>query len=125
MSLVGFVLIKKPLSKVGHVPDVEILVEPLVFYSGKASVYAVTETYAAIDRAGIRAVRLCYWAGANPVVATRRATTWLPAGFRPDLGEASTTPNGGEPSRLYLRAGIGTTVLVVAAVLTLLLVLAL
>ena len=122
ISVPGFFLIKKPLSKIGHVHDLEIVVNPLVYYSGKAGVYGVTELFGAIDRAGIRFVQTCYWIGANPVRAVERLTRRLPAGVRPNF-VGKTSPDGGEISRLYLRAGIGTTILVLGAVLTLFLLL--
>ena len=125
VSLVAFAVVKKPLSNVGHVPDVEIVVEPLVFYAGKWSAYAVTEVYGAIDRIAVGFVRTCYWIGTNPVPATQRATGWLPASVRPRLAEEELAASGGDPSRLYLRAGIGTTILAIAAVVTAFLVVAL
>lgn len=124
VSVPTFFLIRKPLSKIGHVPDFEVLVNPLVYYSGKAGIYGTTELFAAVDRAAVGFVRTCYWISANPVRAVDRATRWLPDGIRPEfVGESA--PDGGEPSRLYLRAGIGTTVLVLSAVLTILLALSL
>ena len=117
ISVPGFFLIKKPLSKIGHVPDMEVFINPLVFYSGKGGVYLVTETFAAIDRAGIRFVRGCYWIGSHPVQAAVVVTGWLPEPLRPEFVSTS-SPSGGELSRLSLRAGIGTTVLILGVVLT-------
>jgi len=125
ISLVGFAVIKKPLSKLGHVPDVDLLVSPLVYYSGKVSVLGVTELYGAIDRAAIRFVRACYWVGSNPPLAAVRVSRYLPKPFRPSFAQDEPPADGGTPSRLYLRAGIGTTVLLLVAVITVLLVLAL
>ncbi len=124
ISVPAFFVIKKPLSKIGHVHDMERVINPLVFYSGKGGVYAVTETFAAIDRAGIRFVRCCYWIGSNPVRAVDRGTRWLPDGQRPDFVGRS-APDGGEVSRLYLRAGIGMTILLLGVVLTILIALSL
>jgi multicomponent Na+:H+ antiporter subunit D len=121
ISIVAFAVIKRPLSKIGHVPDVDILINPIVYLSGKLSVYGVTEAYAAIDRAGIRLVRTCYWVGSNPVLTVMRLTRHLPESLRPSFGGDRRAADGGTPSRLYLRAGIGTTVLLLTAVLTLLL----
>ena len=124
ISVPAFFLIRKPLSMIGHVHDVEIAVNRAVFYTSKAGVLAVTEVFAAVDRAAVRFVRTCYWVGANPVRAVERTTRWLPDGVRPSfLGKSS--PDGGQVSRLYLRAGIGTTILVFGIVLTLLIALGL
>ncbi len=125
ISLVAFAVIKKPLSKLGHIPDVDVLVSPLVYYSGKASVYGVTELYAAIDRTAIRFVRGCYWVGSNPTLVAVRLARYLPQSFRPSFGQDEPPADGGTPSRLYLRASIGTTVLLLTVVITLLLILAL
>jgi len=124
VSVPAFVIIRRPLSSLGHVPDFDEIVNPLIYYGGKAGIYGTTELFAAVDRAAVRFVRSCYWISAHPVRAVDRATRWLPDGVRPELTGES-TPDGGEPSRLYLRAGIGTTVLVLSAVLTVLLALSL
>jgi multicomponent Na+:H+ antiporter subunit D len=50
-GVVGFVVLKRPLSKVGRVPDVDAAYNPLALYGTRAVVHAVTETYAAVDRA--------------------------------------------------------------------------
>ncbi len=124
-SVVSFPVVRRLLYKVGHVRDMDLFINPLVFYSGKAGVYAVTETFAAIDRAGIRFVRVCYWIGENPVQAAERVSRRLPRAMRPGFLKEPTTADGGLPSRLYLRAGIGLTVLVLAFILTLVLALSL
>ncbi len=125
VSVVSFPVVRRLLYKIGHVRDMDLFINPMVFYSGKAGVYAVTETFAAIDRTGIRFVRVCYWAGSNPVAALERVSRRLPRSMRPAFLEEPVTPDGGQPSRLYLRAGIGTTVLVLAFILTVVLALSL
>ena len=125
VSVVSFPVVRRLLYRVGDVQDINLVLNPLVFYSTKAGVYAVTETYAAIDRAGIRFVRVCYWIGSNPVATVERVSRKLPRAMRPAFVEEPVTPDGGQPSRLYLRAGIGLTVLVLAVVLTLVLALSL
>jgi multicomponent Na+:H+ antiporter subunit D len=125
ISVVGFAVIKKPLSKLGHVPDVDLLISPLIYYSGKLSVYSVTELYGIVDRTAIRFVRVCYWVGANPVLATLRLARYLPKSIRPEFAQDEPPADGGTPSRLYLRASIGTTILLLTAVITIMLVLAL
>ena len=115
VSVVSFKLIRKPLSRVGHVRDVDRWLNPFVFYTGKSSMLAVTESYAAVDRAAVRLVRTCYWIGNNPVLAVDRVTRKLP----PWLVEGSRPTDGGNPSTLHLRAGIGTTILLITLLLTL------
>jgi len=53
-GLVGFALVKKPLSKLGRVPDVDNLYNPALFYGTRWLVVGVTELYAAVDRAAVR-----------------------------------------------------------------------
>ncbi|WP_248896568.1 Na(+)/H(+) antiporter subunit D [Haloplanus halobius] len=55
-GVLGFVILKRPLSKVGRVPDVDAGYNPLAFYGTRALVHGVTETYAAVDRAAVALV---------------------------------------------------------------------
>ncbi|MEF8786774.1 MAG: Na(+)/H(+) antiporter subunit D [Haloarculaceae archaeon] len=125
ISAVAFAVIKKPLSKLGHVPDPAKAVSWLAFYGGKAGVVGVTELYGVVDRAGIRLVRTCYWVGSNPALAAARVARRLPRTVRPTLGHDEPPTDGGTVSRHYLRADIRTTILVLTAVLTIVLLLAL
>jgi multicomponent Na+:H+ antiporter subunit D len=50
LGLIGFALVKRPLSRVAHVPDVDALINPAAFYGTRALVRGVTELYAAVDR---------------------------------------------------------------------------
>ncbi len=112
-GLVGFAILRGPLHHVGRVPDIDALYNRVFFYGGRVLVVGVTELYAAVDRAAVGLVRTCYWAGSNPVQATQRTTAWLPESVRP-----VENPEIEPPSRLSLRAGIGTSVLILAGVLT-------
>ena len=111
IALVAFAFLKGPLHHLGKVPDVDYVYNRVFFHGGRGLVVATTETYAAVDRLALRFVRLCYWAGANPALAVQRVDSRL-------LG-AGRAADGGQPSRLHLRAGIGTTVLILGAVLLL------
>ncbi|WP_336363140.1 Na(+)/H(+) antiporter subunit D [Halalkalicoccus salilacus] len=155
VALVGFAVIRKPLSGLGHVDDVSRILNPLVYQTGRLSMLAVTETFRAVDAAAVSFVRTCYWIGNNPVLAVARLARRLPAWLIDDLGPADgdrTAGSGSPPdrrldggeridgpraaaggeeyegdsdglSRLYLRASIGTTILLIVVVLTVLLVL--
>jgi multicomponent Na+:H+ antiporter subunit D len=123
-GLVGFAILRGPLHHIGRVPDIDFVYNRAFFYGGRGVVVAVTELFGAVDRTVVRLVELCYWAGGNPTLFVLRASRYLPESLRPALAEEHPA-DGGTPSRLYIRAGIGTSVLVLAAVLTLLLVLAL
>ncbi|QCC52808.1 Na(+)/H(+) antiporter subunit D [Halapricum salinum] len=97
IGLVGFFATKKPLSKLGRVPDVDRLYNPLVFYGTRAVVVGVTELYAAVDRV---------------VVAAASTTVWTVKQPR----EAIAAVGASDEEPLSLRAGIGTSVLVLAVV---------
>lgn len=116
VSVVGFVVIRKPLSKIGHVNDVDRFLNPLAFYTGRLSMLAVTGLFAAVDRAGVAFVRRCYWIGNNPVLAVERVARRLPW-----VDPSHQTADGGEPSRLYLRTSIGGAILLTVLVLTIVL----
>ena len=129
-GLVGFAILRGPLHRVGRVPDIDFLYNRAVFYGGRGAIVGVTELFAAVDRLAVRLVRTCYWLGANPVLAVRHAGRFLPGSLNPEpAGEG--TPgdeppaDGDAPSRLYIRAGIGTSILLFATVLTLFLALSL
>jgi multicomponent Na+:H+ antiporter subunit D len=70
-GVVGFVLLKRPLSKVGRVPDVDAGYNPLVFYATRAFVVGVTETYAAVDRVAVSLADRAAAVRADPAVLSR------------------------------------------------------
>jgi multicomponent Na+:H+ antiporter subunit D len=70
-GVVGFALLKKPLSKVGRVPDVDAAYNPLAFYGTRALVRGVTETYAAVDRVAVAAADAAADVRADPKVLSR------------------------------------------------------
>ncbi|WP_276271498.1 Na(+)/H(+) antiporter subunit D [Haloarcula litorea] len=98
-GLVGFAVVKKPLSKLGRVPDVDRLTNPAVFYGTRGLVVGLTETYAAVDRAAV--------AGSQAFVDTVRNPNDV---YRRAVGDGETA----HP----LRAGIGVSILVLAAFVT-------
>jgi multicomponent Na+:H+ antiporter subunit D len=99
LGLVGFALVKEPLSGIGKVPDVDRVYEPIVFYGTRSLVVGVTELYAAVDRAVVR--------GAAVTTAVVRSPGKT-AGSA--LGEHSVS----------LRADYSTSILLVAVVLAVL-----
>ncbi|MBX0293844.1 Na(+)/H(+) antiporter subunit D [Haloarcula nitratireducens] len=102
LGLIGFAVTKKPLSKLGRVPDVDSLYNPGAFYGMRALVVGVTELYAAVDRISVNAASAFTSAVANPDALYERVI-------------------GGddEDVRHPLRAGIGLSILVLAAFVTL------
>ena len=73
LGLIGFALTKKPLSKLGRVPDVDSLYNPAFFYGTRGLVVGVTELYAAVDRAAVGLTRLTTRTITDPQAAVRRA----------------------------------------------------
>ncbi|WP_435067111.1 Na(+)/H(+) antiporter subunit D [Haloplanus sp. C73] len=70
-GVVGFLVLKKPLSKVGRVPDIDAVYNPIAFYGTRAVVHAVTETYAAVDRAVVAVVERGIEFRADPALLSR------------------------------------------------------
>jgi len=124
-GLVGFAVLKGPLHHVGRVPDVDYLYNRAFFYGGRVLVVGVSELFAAVDRLAVRLVRVCYWAGANPTLVVLRAARPLPGSLGRLSGEERPPTDGGSLSRLYIRADIGVSILILTAVLTVVLLVAL
>jgi multicomponent Na+:H+ antiporter subunit D len=70
-GVVGFAVLKKPLSKIGRVPDVDAAYNPLAFYGTRALVHGVTETYAAVDRVAVAAADAAADVRADPEMLSR------------------------------------------------------
>jgi multicomponent Na+:H+ antiporter subunit D len=96
IGVVGFALLKNPLKRVGRVPDVDRVYDPVVFYGSRALVVGVTELFAVVDRLVVGLSRT--------VVAVVR-----------DPGRAAGQLLGRD--QVDLRADIGTSILLVTAVL--------
>ncbi len=117
ISVVGFAVIKKPLSGVGHVRDIERWLNPLVFYTGRSAMRGLTGTYAAVDRVIVSVVVTAYWIGGHPMRAVTRIGLITPAPHH----EALTSE--GDRSTIPLRASIGLTVMLVTILVTVVLLL--
>jgi multicomponent Na+:H+ antiporter subunit D len=95
-GLVGFALVKKPLSRVGRVPDVDDLYNPAVLYGTRLLVVGTTETYAAADRVAVGLTRAAHGVVTDPRSALGR------------LGDAE---------EIRLTADIGASIVLVTLVL--------
>ncbi|WP_128477773.1 Na(+)/H(+) antiporter subunit D [Halorussus pelagicus] len=105
IALVGFVLIKKPLEKVGgSVPDIDALYNPAAFYGTRSVVVGTTELYAAVDRVA--------------VAVAGTATTAVQR-----LGHGVVTGLGGRPVELRTDIRNGVLLIVMALVVALVVVL--
>ncbi|QLG48416.1 Na(+)/H(+) antiporter subunit D [Natrinema halophilum] len=118
IALVAFPLIRKPLSKL-DLGDPAMVVYPVTYYVSRWTMLAVTRTYAAVDAVVVGVVKRSYWVGNNPVLAVDAATRPLPDWLVDN--DARRSADGGRPSTIHLRAGIGTTVLMLTVILTVIL----
>ena len=118
VSAVGFKVIRKPLSKMDY-SDPALIVNPATYHLGRATMLAVTELYAAVDAAAVGFVTRCYWIGNNPVLAVDAVARRIPGLEVEDRRPA----DGGRPSTIHLRTSIGTTVLLLTILITIVLLL--
>ncbi|UHQ95443.1 Na(+)/H(+) antiporter subunit D (plasmid) [Haloterrigena alkaliphila] len=116
VGVVTFAVVRKPLSKL-DLGDPARVVFPAGYYLGRWSMLATTELYRLVDAAAVGLVTRCYWIGNNPVLAVDAAARRLPMVDVEDRRPA----DGGRPSTIHLRTGIGTTVLLLTIVLTVIL----
>ncbi|WP_394364836.1 Na(+)/H(+) antiporter subunit D [Haloterrigena salifodinae] len=116
VALVTFAIVRKPLSKL-DLGDPARVVFPAGYYVGRWSMLATTELYRIVDAAAVGLVKRCYWIGTNPVLAVDAAARRVPG---VDVEDRQPT-DGGRPSTIHLRASIGTTVLLLTVVLTVIL----
>ncbi|WP_418284718.1 Na(+)/H(+) antiporter subunit D [Halorubrum sp. DTA46] len=73
-GFVGFFALKRPLGWLAHhMPDVDRVTHPAVFYLGRASVWGVTELWAAVDRLVMEVAGVTMWTATHPREALRRA----------------------------------------------------
>ncbi len=109
LGLVGFALLRGPLSKVGRLPDVDAVYNRVTFYGGRGLVAGVTGLYAAVDRAVVAVATDATWAARNPVVVLSRFLPWaLPGRVRATGGVE------GDPD---LQATVGQATMVVVLAL--------
>ena len=102
LGLIGFYATKKPLSKLGRVPDLDRLYNPAVFYGARVVVLGTIRLYGVVDR-----------------VAVRAATTATTVATDPQRVAARVTADGArEDGPVTLRAGIGLSILVLAVFVT-------
>jgi multicomponent Na+:H+ antiporter subunit D len=117
IGLIAFAVVKRPLERIGGAfPDFDFIYNRLSFFGTRSLVVAVTELYAAVDRAIVRTTQTVIWIFRNPVPAVSTTAPWL----LPDR----TLANGDEELHPELQANIGqATFLIVAVLLGLLFVL--
>jgi len=73
-GFVGFFALKRPLGWLAHhMRDVDAVTYPAVFYLGRASIWGVTELWAAVDRAVMGLVGAVEWTAMHPREALGRA----------------------------------------------------
>ncbi|XGI82827.1 Na(+)/H(+) antiporter subunit D [Halorutilales archaeon Cl-col2-1] len=115
-GLVGFVVVKKPLSKVGRVSDIDAVYNRAIFYGTRSAVVALTGVYAWVDSVVVEVVETGVKKRSDPSRIIARIVPWV------NYSEAAEEFDDGGVRRL-LRAGIGDATLIAIAVLTAVLVL--
>jgi multicomponent Na+:H+ antiporter subunit D len=108
-GFVGFFSLKSTLARATWIPDVDRVVNPAVFYGGRALVLVITETGAALDRFAVGVADAAMRVGSDPRRYAYVASSRLPG---------VETGSAGDDGRLELRASMGTSVLLVALALT-------
>jgi multicomponent Na+:H+ antiporter subunit D len=111
VALIGFFALKSTLARATWIPDVDRVLNPALFYGGRALVLAVTETWAAAD-----SVAVAVATGATRVGADPRRYAYVASRRLPGVDAAGT--DAADDGRLELRASMGTSVLLVALALT-------
>ncbi|XVH30906.1 Na(+)/H(+) antiporter subunit D [Haloferacaceae archaeon DSL9] len=108
-GFVGFALLKKPLGVLSHhVVDLDRVINPAVFYLGRASVFGVTEAWAAVDRFVMGTIGSLKRTGLDLQTAVARVglgSEEEPVQLRSDIGRSVFV--------LTVVAGVGLVVLVI------------
>ncbi|ELZ84343.1 monovalent cation/H+ antiporter subunit D [Haloferax larsenii JCM 13917] len=105
LGVVGFVALKKPLSKVGDVPDIDAVLNPALFYGTRVLVRGTTDLFAAVDRAVSSGSYAVATAIADPYPTARRVAGALGDADAKDITTGS------------LRATIATSIVLVVVIL--------
>ncbi|UPM43890.1 Na(+)/H(+) antiporter subunit D [Halocatena salina] len=74
IAVVSFVFLKNPLKRIGRVPDIDRLYNPLTLYGTRGVVLAVTELYAIVDRVVVALTRISVDVVEQPERAVERLT---------------------------------------------------
>ncbi|UIO98463.1 Na(+)/H(+) antiporter subunit D [Halobaculum sp. CBA1158] len=126
LGVVGFVILKKPLAKVGRVPDVDAVYNRVGFYGTRGLVVGVTELYAAVDRATVAATGAVATAVRRPEqtlggIGVVRAIAGADGDRGGDADHASDANHAGDAASdgrtVDLSAGFGASVLLVTLLL--------
>jgi multicomponent Na+:H+ antiporter subunit D len=110
-GFVGFFSLKNVLSRLTWIPDVDRVLNPAVFYGGRALVVAVTETWAAVDRVAVAVASGALRVGSDPQHYAYATAKRLPG------IEAEARPNGGRPGTIDLQVSMGTSVFLIVMTL--------
>jgi multicomponent Na+:H+ antiporter subunit D len=110
-GFIGFFSLKGPLSRATWIPDVDRVINPAVYHGGRRLVRAVTESWAAVDRAVVATTTAAMRVGSDPNRYAFQSARRLP-------GVSVTPPEDDQPGRIDLRPSVGTSVLLIVAALT-------
>jgi multicomponent Na+:H+ antiporter subunit D len=107
LGIIGFAVLKKPLSKITDVPDIDRIVHPAVFYATRGLVRGTTEIFALVDALLVRLSSEAIDTINNPA----RVTNVVP-GFQSEQAPAEIRSSG-------VNIGTGALLVVLTAVMTL------
>lgn len=108
-GVIGFAILRRPLERVGRVPDIDDIYNPLVFYSTRVTVRSVTGSFAIVDRFVGRLPSSVRWTLQNPEKGVQRMRRPV---NKPRTGESTDEPKPGS-----LRSGIGTSIALIMVTL--------
>ena len=111
-GIIGFAILRRPLERVGHVPDVDDIYNPVVFYGTRTIVNGVTESFARLDRFVVRLTTWTQWLLDNPERGIRRIRAVTIGSNVAEHQDENSNPS-------TLRAGIGTSIAIIIALLAL------
>ncbi len=117
-GVLGFVVVRPSLSSIGSVAGIGPTLHRAGFVSGRLTMLAVTETYARVDQTAASIATTGYETAADPVGMISRVLDR----FEADSWLGARSPARKNDTTYHLRLGIGGTLLVMAATVTLVLV---
>lgn len=76
-GILGFAILRRPLKRIGRVPDFDDIYNPAVFFGTKAIVNGVTNSFARIDQFVVYFTTRTRWLLHNPELGVRRITAFV------------------------------------------------
>jgi multicomponent Na+:H+ antiporter subunit D len=113
-GILGFAILRRPLKRIGRIPDFDDIYNPAVFFGTKALVHGVTNSFARIDQFVVHLTTGTRWLLNNPELGVRRITAVVKQSNVAKPQDENVTPG-------TFRAGIGQSIAIIVLVLALML----